>query len=120
MRKKYKVQEWMPDCARLKSARKIRNDLAHSDNSMADDICSQEDIDFIVSFRERILNQADPLAMLRKLSVKPQPPEHQQPKKRYKAACSVPSGTHIGCFGIAALLLIAAACAVAFLFEIMY
>ena len=51
------VSGWVSDYNRLKSARNIRNELAHSRNSMTIDICSQEDIDFVRSFRARILRQ---------------------------------------------------------------
>ena len=53
------VSGWASDYNRLKSARNIRNELAHSRNSMTVDICSQEDIDFVRSFRANILNQTD-------------------------------------------------------------
>ena len=79
------VSGWVSDYNRLKSARNIRNELAHSRNSMTVDICSQEDIDFVRSFSAKILNQTDPLAMLRKQSAQhrfstaPQPKRQPQP-----------------------------------------
>lgn len=110
------VSGWVSDYNRLKSARNIRNELAHSRNSMTVDICSQEDIDFVRTFRAKILNQTDPLAVLRKQSTQPHTsatlqPE-QQPQPMYPAA---PIKKPVGCFGIAAAFLIVVACMIAFL-----
>ena len=41
------IPDWSSDYTNLKRARNIRNDLAHSANSLSIDVCSQEDIDFI-------------------------------------------------------------------------
>ena len=105
------VSGWVSDYNRLKSARNMRNELAHSRNSMTVDICSQEDIDFVCSFRERILKQTDPIAMLRKQSARPRasatPQPKQQPQLIYPAK---PAKEPVGCLGIAAVFLIVVAC----------
>ena len=75
----FKVPGWTSDYNQLKNARNIRNELAHSRNSMTVDICSQDDIDFVRSFRTRILNQTDPIAMLRKKSTQPHPSSTSAP-----------------------------------------
>lgn len=110
------VSGWVSDYNRLKSARNIRNELAHSRNSMTVDICSQEDIDFVRSFRAKILNQTDPLAMLRKQSAQPRfsttPQPKRQPQPMYTTA---PDKKPVGCFGIVAAFLIVVACIIAFL-----
>lgn len=110
------VSGWVSDYNRLKSARNIRNELAHSRNSITVDICSQEDIDFVRSFRARILNQTDPLAMLRKQSAQPRsstiPQPKQQPQPTYTTA---PDKKPFGCFGIVAAFLIVITCIIAFL-----
>ncbi len=117
----FKVSGWASDYDRLKSARNLRNELAHSRNSMAVDICSQDDIDFVRSFRERILNQTDPIAMLRKQSAKPQPYAQPQPKQQPKQQpqptyhYAPPAKKPVGCFGIVAAFLIVVACVIAFL-----
>lgn len=67
-----KVIGWSSDYRKLKNARNIRNELAHSRNSFSCDICTQEDVDFVVSFHERILNRTDPLATLTKMTSPPQ------------------------------------------------
>lgn len=62
----FKVQEWLFDYDRLKDVRNKRNELAHSPYSFSKSFISQKDIDFVISFRKRILNQNDPLSLLRK------------------------------------------------------
>lgn len=109
------VSGWVSDYNRLKSARNIRNELAHSRNSMTVDICSQEDIDFVRSFRAKILNQTDPLAMLRKQSVQPRFSTTPQPKRQPQPIYTAPTKKPVGCFGIVAAFLIVIACIIAFL-----
>ena len=109
----WKVTGWTTDYNRLKAARNIRNELAHSRVSLSIDICTQEDIDFLRAFRERILQQTDPIAMLRKQSAKPRPssvPAVQQPPPSGNGASRRPSG----CFGMVASFLIVIACMIAF------
>ena len=121
------VAGWKSDYSRLKSARNLRNELAHSRNSMTVDICSQADIDFVSSFRERILNQTDPIAMLIKQSTtsrpsaqpKPQPtytykaPEKPQPQPTHNF--TAPERKSIVCLCVIAAFLIVVSCILAFL-----
>ena len=115
------VSGWVSDYNRLKSARNIRNELAHSRNSMTVDICSQEDIDFVRSFRAKILNQTDPIAMLRMQSAKPHPSAQPQPKQQPKQQpqptyhYAPPAKKPVGCLGVIAAFLIVVACIIAFL-----
>ena len=113
----FKVSGWASDYDRLKSARNLRNELAHSRNSMAVDICSRDDIDFVRSFRERILNQTDPIAMLRKQSAKPHPSAQPQPKQQPQPTYhyTPPAKKPVGCLGVVATFLIVVACIIAFL-----
>ena len=113
----FNVSDWMSDYTQLKNARNMRNELAHSRNSMTVDICSQEDIDFIRSFRTRILNQTDPIAMLRKQSTQARPSSTIQPKKQSQSTYTytTPSKTPVGCLGIVASFLVVVACVIAFL-----
>ena len=113
----FKVSGWTPDYNHLKSVRNIRNELAHSRNSMTVDICSQEDIDFVRSFRTRILNQTDPIAMLRKQSTQPRPSSTSQPKQQPQTAYTYtpPNKTPSGCLGFIASFLVVVACVIAFL-----
>lgn len=123
----FRVAGWKSDYSRLKSARNLRNELAHSRNSMTVDICSQADIDFVSSFRERILNQTDPIAMLIKQSTtsrpsaqpKPQPtytykaPEKPQPQPTHNF--TAPERKSIVCLCVIAAFLIVVSCILAFL-----
>ena len=81
-----KIMGWEADYKRLKHIRHIRNELAHSNISLSDEICSKEDIDFVRDFRNRIINQADPISCLHKISNQPRnaPQEYSMPKsERY-------------------------------------
>ena len=113
----FNVSDWMSDYTQLKNARNMRNEWAHSRNSMTVDICSQEDIDFIRSFRTRILNQTDPIAMLRKQSTQSRPSSTSQPKQQSQTTYTytTPRKTPAGCLGIVASFLVVVACVIAFL-----
>ncbi len=59
-----KIPDWDKDLANLKRVRHIRNTLVHeSDNTMDYDL---SDIEFIKAFYNKIINQQDPIALLRK------------------------------------------------------
>lgn len=58
------IPNWKNDMQQLIRLRHIRNDLAHRENAFQDQICTQEDINWIRNFYERILNRSDPIAML--------------------------------------------------------
>lgn len=73
------------------------------------------DIDFVRSFRAKILNQTDPIAMLRKQSVQPRFSTTPQPKRQPKPIYTTPAKKPVGCFGIVAAFLIVIACIIAFL-----
>ena len=88
------IDGWESDKRRLIEVRNKRNELAHSRDGFSVKLCTQADIDFVRSFRERILNQTDPLALFEQKAkarktkptpAKPQPekaqPEKSQPEK---------------------------------------
>ena len=112
-----KIPGWTSDYNRLKHVRHLRNELAHSRNSFSVDICSQEDIDFIRSFRAKILNQTDPIAILKKQTAQPRPSSDQytkqQPQMTY--TYTTPNKTPAGCLSVVASFLIVVACIIAFL-----
>lgn len=64
------VLGWREDYKRLKNVRHKRNELAHDQVSFSDNVCTQDDVDFVRSFRERILMHTDPLSLLRKQTQK--------------------------------------------------
>jgi hypothetical protein len=123
----YKVSSWTSDYNFLKSARNMRNELAHSRNSMTVDICSQEDIDFVRSFRARILNQTDPIAMLRSYTEMPHTScsvqmtsphsssasrSEQTPHSKPTYIDSAPNQAPAGCLGIVAAFVLVIACVI--------
>lgn len=110
-----KISGWTSDYNHLKSARNMRNELAHSRNSMMVDICSQEDIDFVRAFKTKILNQTDPIAVLRQQTTQPRSASMSRPKKQPTYTYTTPKKTPTGCFGIVASFLVVVACIIAFL-----
>lgn len=115
----FKVSGWISDYNRLKSARNLRNELAHSSYSMKVNICSQEDIDFVRSFRTRIMNQTDPIATLRKQTTHPRPASTSQPKHLPQQNYSyngTSNQTPAGCLSVVASILIIIALVIEFIF----
>ena len=113
----FEISGWESDYNHLKYVRNIRNELAQSRNSITVDICSHEDIDFVRFFRARILNQTDPIAMLRKQvpQTRPAPTLHQQQPQPTYTYNNVPSKAPVGCLGIVVSFLIIIACVIEFL-----
>ncbi|MBR5307613.1 MAG: hypothetical protein IKU43_02490 [Clostridia bacterium] len=102
-----KVSGWAFDYRRLKSARNMRNELAHSRNSMSVEICTQEDIDFVRNFRERILNQTDPIAVLKKQLAQSRDSSRSRKKKKFRMSYSYAVITALAvCLCITALIVI--------------
>lgn len=64
------VPNWESDYIKLKCARNMRNEFAHSPDSFRTFRGSQPEIDFVRSFHDRILNGSDPLTALRKQTVR--------------------------------------------------
>lgn len=60
---------WEEDYKMLKHVRWIRNKLSHEVGSLHSDICTQNDLDFVTNFHNKILNRTDPLAQLRKAEI---------------------------------------------------
>ena len=102
-----KITGWRLDYNRLKRCRYIRNELAHSRTSFSNDICSREDIDFICSFKERIMHQTDPISLLKK-SLYSTPSTGRA--KPVQSTRTVIGRRHVGCLGVLALFLCAIAC----------
>ena len=89
------VPGWENTFRRLKEVRHKRNQLSHGELSFSDPCATVEDINFLHYFRQNILNQTDPLSMLRKKSQairKTQPkiaPSAPVPKKRVSGMTGV-------------------------------
>lgn len=58
------IPDWKTDLNQLIRIRHIRNQMAHAEGAFEEELCTQYDIDWIKSFYQRILAQADPCAML--------------------------------------------------------
>lgn len=61
------IPNWKADLEQLIRVRHIRNYLAH-EGGFNEETCTQNDIDWICAFYQRILNQSDPIAMLYQMS----------------------------------------------------
>lgn len=57
------VPGWMDDYYKLKHVRYIRNQITH-DSEVSE--CEEDDVYFVQDFYERVMNQSDPLSLLRK------------------------------------------------------
>ncbi len=68
------LQTWEADYRTLKRLRHMRNQLNHPDSgiSYSDFYATEQDIAYLKQFRQRILNQTDPLTVLRKKKAKSQ------------------------------------------------
>lgn len=58
------IANWDTDLRRLKQLRHLRNQLSHEVGTLNEDMCTQNDMDWLRSFYKRIFNQTDPLALL--------------------------------------------------------
>lgn len=60
----YSIANWESDLNQLVRLRNIRNSLVHDVDTFNQELCTQNDIDWIKNFYERILKQGDPIAIL--------------------------------------------------------
>ena len=59
------VFTWEEDYKQLKHVRWIRNQLAHEVGSLNSDICTEDDLDWVQSFYNRIFYGSDPFTIIR-------------------------------------------------------
>ena len=57
------IPNWEADLNQLKRLRHIRNNLAHVEGAFTENVCTQNDVEWVQAFTKRILNQSDPLAV---------------------------------------------------------
>ena len=61
------IQNWKADLSNLIRIRHIRNHLAHTEGAFDEKLCTGEDVEWVKDFRNRILKQDDPIALLRNM-----------------------------------------------------
>ena len=59
------VKTWDVDYKRLKRVRWVRNQLAHVVGTLESDLCTENDLEWVQDFHERIINGNDPFAIIR-------------------------------------------------------
>lgn len=114
----YRVPGWTNDYTRLKKIRNLRNELAHGRTPTSVDICSEEDIDFVRSFKSRILELDDPLAHLQRESEQPRryvPQTEQRPQPQQIYIPPRAKSNFAGRLVIALMALCIVACIIIFL-----
>ncbi len=65
---KRSVPQWDYDFSMLKQIRHKRNKLSHGEISFKQHYAEEQDIDFAINFRNRIMNQTDPLTLYHRSS----------------------------------------------------
>lgn len=76
------IDNWDRDYKKLKHVRWIRNQLAHEVGTLRSDICTKDDLGWVQSFYDKILNGSDPLTVVRKAKMKKVSCIKQQPLAR--------------------------------------
>lgn len=62
-RNRCNIANWESDLIQLKRIRSLRNQLAHTEEAVMEDVCTEKDIQFVKDFHQRIMNGTDPLAL---------------------------------------------------------
>ena len=73
----YFVSGWDEDLKQLKHYRRVRNQIVHDPSCSEENMCNDDDVQWIVDFYARIMNQTDPLALYWKATR----PQQKQAKK---------------------------------------
>ncbi len=60
------VHGWATDFKQLKHYRWVRNQIAHTPGCTEENMCNDDDTQWVIDFYARIMNQTDPLALYRK------------------------------------------------------
>ena len=74
----YTVSGWNEDLRRLKHYKWVRNQIAHDPACNEENMCDDEDAQWLDDFYNRIMSQTDPLALYRKAT---QAQQREQKKK---------------------------------------
>ena len=70
----YFVRGWNDDLKQLKHYRWVRNQIVHDPSCSEENMCNDDDTQWILDFYARIMNQTDPLALYRKATLPQQKP----------------------------------------------
>lgn len=61
-RNRCNIANWESDLIQLKRIRSLRNQLAHTEGTFMEDVCTEKDIQFVKDFYQRIIDGTDQLA----------------------------------------------------------
>lgn len=89
----YRVNGWKNDYYTLKHYRYVRNQIAHEEYATEENMCSQEDAEWIDGFYRRIMTQTDPLALYQKSTI-PRKAENSSSKKQQTVPTSTSTSTY--------------------------
>ena len=81
MDKQLLVESWYYDYKALKHLRWVRNKLAHDEGSLDEELCTEDDINWLKGFYQRILDKDDPFSIIEEKS---KPKKAEKPKKEKK------------------------------------
>lgn len=81
MDKQLLVESWYYDYKTLKHLRWVRNKLAHDEGSLDEELCTEDDINWLKGFYQRILDKDDPFSIIEEKS---KPKKAEKPKKGKK------------------------------------
>ena len=91
---RYWITEWNDEYKQLKHIRWLRNQIAHSTESVE---CSQADLDWLKGFHNRLLTQQDLLAKAHRVIKESQIQRQQQLAKTVTAAAPKPGNLDLDC-----------------------
>lgn len=103
------VPGWAEDIKQLKHYRRVRNQIAHDPSCSEENMCSDNDAQWILAFYARIMNQLDPLALYRKaVQMPPRMPVKKTTQPRYQEQTPKPNPKGNSVNVVIAVLLVAA------------
>ncbi len=87
------VFTWEDDYKQLKHVRWVRNQLAHEVGTLNSDICTEDDLDWVQSFYNRIMDGSDPFTVIRKAKAEKALRAKQQEQARKATVADHPKPT---------------------------
>ena len=79
------VRTWEDDYRQLKHVRWVRNQLAHEVGTLDSGFCTEEDLIWVKTFHDRIINGNDPFTIMRKEKEERERRDKQQAEERRRA-----------------------------------